>query len=270
MPDSEHNRQMLVDNTAAIAIVNTVYLHRKAIATTNVQINQSQIRSTRRESVMKQSITILPINHEGKTYALLKFRYHPALYRRLSMLSYVRFSKTYRRFVTHLNEKRIRMLINDLAPQVRIQLDQKIEIRNLNLLKLLWEQAFMGSDYISCPDAYLEKMRLKNYSLNTMRTYHAFLVKFMNHFSANLEIIDSFTEIEINQYHREMIQSKKYSFSTINQSLNAVKYYYNEILAKDLTVDQLERPQKSNALPKVLQRDEITPNFAIENFRVLN
>jgi integrase/recombinase XerD len=67
-----------------------------------------------------------------------------------------------------------------------------------------------------------------------------------------------------------MIQSKKYSFSTINQSLNAVKYYYNEILAKDLTVDQLERPQKSNALPKVLQRDGINPNFAIENFRVLN
>jgi integrase/recombinase XerD len=205
---------------------------------------------------LKQYITVLPLHHEGKTYALLKFRYHPALFRRLSMLSYVRFSKTYRRFVTHLNETRIRMLVNDLAPQVRIQLDQKIEIRNLNLLKLLWEQAYMGSDYISCPDAYLEKMRLKNYSLNTMRTYHAFLMKFFNSHSTNLDIINSFTEKEINQYHRGMIQSKKYSFSTINQSLNAVKYYYNEILAKDLTVDQLERPQKRNPLPKVLQNDE--------------
>jgi site-specific recombinase XerD len=115
----------------------------------------------------------------------------------------------------------------------------------------------MTGPYISCPDAYLEKMRLKNYSLNTMRTYHMMLMKYLNSFNKEIEIINSFAEQEINTYHRQMIQAKKYSFSTINQSLNAIKYYYNEILDKGLEPELIERPKKNKELPKVLTKEEV-------------
>ncbi len=254
MPKTEHYMQLLADNIDDISSLNTTFLTRTKIVTDYVEFGKNQELHTK---MHKNPITILPIKHEGKQYALLKFHYNPTIYQRLKMLDYVRYSKTYKRFVTHLEEKYIRKLIKDLAPISRIQLDSKIKISDLNLKKTIWEQSYTGKDYTSCPDAYLEKMRLRNYSLNTIRTYHSMLMKFLNSFDVPLEIINSFSEEEINKYHREMIQSEKYSFSTLNQSLCAILYYYNEVLDRGLEPEYIERPMKNRELPKVLTKEEV-------------
>ncbi len=269
MPHTEHYIQMLSDNTDDIALINTTYLNRSKIVTDNVQINGKQNNTLVKDTTSdKKPLTIFPLSHEGKLFALLKFHYNTAIYQRLRMLDYIKYSQTYRRFVTHLDESHIRMLIDDLAGMCHLQLDGKIEINNLRLLKLLWEQSYSGNDYISCPDAYLEKMKLRNYSINTIRTYHGMLLRYLNSFKSNIEIINTFAEAEINQYHREMVQSKKYAFSTINQSLNAIKYYYNEILEKGLEPEYIERPRKNRDLPKVLTKEEVRDVInAIQNLK---
>ena len=255
MPCGEHYRQMLIDNTSDIAKVNTTYLYQKGIKAKKFRFDKS--KGSEKYISTKKHLTIVPIEHKGKMFALFSFKYNPPLFQRLNTLEYVKYSKTYRRFVTHLSEEFIRKIFNDISPYAQIQLHSKIEINKLDLQKYIWEQPYLGTTYISCPLAYLERMRLKNYSINTMRTYHSLLLKFLNSFDVDLEIINSFNEDEINRYHREMIQSKKYAFSTINQSLNAIKYYYNEILDRALEPDYIERPRKSRDLPKVLQKEEV-------------
>lgn len=255
MPGNAHYKQMLIDNTIDIAIINTTYLHHNAITTRNVRFDHNS--GVEKAQKTKRQLTILPLSHKGKLFALLHFSNNIPLYKRLKTLDYIKFSKTYRKFVTHLDEDHLRKLFSDLSTYAQIQLHSKIEINNLDLLKFIWEQSYLGRKYISCPVAYLESMRLRNYSMNTMRTYHSLLVKFFNSYNLNIEIINNFTEVEINKYHRQMIQSKKYAFSTINQSLNAIKYYYNEILNKALEPEYIERPQKSKDLPKVLTKEEV-------------
>ena len=254
MPNTEHYIQLLSDNTNDISLLNTTYLTKTKIVTDNVVIGRNKKPENK---ISKKPITILPLKHEGKQYALLKFHYNPVIFQRLKMLEYVKYSNTYKRFVTHLEDKYIRKLIEDLAPIGHIQVDSKIKISDLNLQKTLWEQSYVGKEYISCPDAYLEKMRLKNYSLNTIRTYHSMLMKFLNSFDLALEIINAYNEEEINIYHRQMIQEEHYSYSTINQSLNAIKYYYNEVLGRGLEPEYIERPMKNRELPKVLTKEEI-------------
>ena len=254
MPNTEHYLQLLSDNTDDLSILNTTYLQQSKIVTVHVKIGKNQSQGNK---IPKKHLTILPLKHEDRQYALLKFHYNPAIYQRLKMLEYVKYSNTYKRFVTHLEDKYIRKLIADLASICQIQLDSKITISDINLMKTLWEQTYAGKNYISCPDIYLEKMKLRNYSMNTIRTYHSMLMKFFNSYDFALEIIDAFTEKEINEYHRDMIQSGKYSFSTINQSLCAIKYYYKEVLGRDLEPEYIERPMKSRELPKVLTKDEV-------------
>jgi site-specific recombinase XerD len=257
MPKTEHFVQMLSDNTDDVALLNTTFMTRAKVITDYIRIDQSKIKDSRQDPQAKGQLTILPLLHEGRKFALLKFHYHPGIYQKLKMLDYIKYSKTYKRFVTHLDENHIRKLVSDIAGMCQIQLNSKIEINNISLQKLLWEQAYAGTSYISCPDAYLERMRLKNYSINTLRTYHTMLLKYLNSFHSNIEIINSYTEQEINTYHRNMIQAKKYSFSTINQSLNAIKYYYNEILNRNLEPELLERPRHNQELPKVLAKEEV-------------
>lgn len=257
MPHTDHNVRMLADGTSDLALLNSTYMNKSRIITNNIRIDKGHTQTTRRQTGRSGNITIFPLLHKKKTFALLKFPYSPTIYNTLKRLDYVKYSKTYRRFVTHLDAIHLYKIIYDMAPVCRVQLNSKIDINDLSLKKMLWEQSYLGAEYKSCPITYLEKMKLGNYSINTMKTYHAMFMKFINSFDQKMEIIDRFAEEEINVYHREMIQKNKFSFSYINQSLNAIKYYYNHILDRGLEPALLDRPKKMKDLPKVLAKKEI-------------
>ncbi|WP_224744003.1 tyrosine-type recombinase/integrase [Pontibacter aquaedesilientis] len=130
----------------------------------------------------------------------------------------------------------------------------------MSILRRLWEQTYLkDTDYITCPLPYLEKLYLLNYSLNTIRTYHSLLLRFFNgHRDKGLEAINGFGTGEINEYHRQMVQSQKYSFSLINQSINAIKFYFHRVLGRHtLDLSQVERPEKPSRLPAVLSKEEV-------------
>jgi len=252
-----HNQQMFIGQFADIAIINTKYLNHKPIMTSAITIERKKA-CKKHDKDYRPAITIHPLKHRSGIFAALCFKYNPGLYRRLKSLTYAKYSDTYKKYVTQLNEQYLRKLLYDLTPQYQLMLDQKIEIRDVKLLKKFWEQAYLDGQYISCPDAYVEKLRLQGYSLNTMRTYHSMLLRYLNHFELPLDMIDQFTEKEVNGYHRELIQSNRFSFSTINQSLNAIKYYYREIMGRPLNLEQIERPASDKKLPKVLTAGQLS------------
>jgi len=256
MRHTDHNIRMISDYLQDIAIINTRYLNRVAAKHKSARIDSLPTRNYKFTS--EGSLTIHPVEVRGKPMGMISFKNNHALYKRLKSLAYIRYSTEYKRFLMPLNAKHLRMILNDLTPIFKIHLDTKVIIADISLLKSFWEQSYLEGSYISCPDAYLESMKLKNYSLNTMRTYHAFLLRYLNHFNTTLEIIDSYGEAEVNTYHRLMTQCGKFAYTSINQSLNAVKYYYREILNKPLATEKIESPKKSNPLPKVLSVDEIS------------
>ena len=54
-----------------------------------------------------------------------------------------------------------------------------------------------------------------------------------------------------------MLGQKSYSFQTINQSVNAIKVYYNGHLGKDFQLNEVVRPKLGKQLPKVWSKEEI-------------
>lgn len=133
-------------------------------------------------------------------------------------------------------------------------------MRDTVLLRKLWEQTYLkGPHFITCPIDYLEKLFLLNYSMNTIRTYHSLLLRFLNsHREKGLEAVNSFTEEDINQYHRQMVQAGSYSCSFVNQSINAVKFYYQRLLGRhEVRLNNVERPEKLDRLPTVLSKQEV-------------
>jgi site-specific recombinase XerD len=91
-----------------------------------------------------------------------------------------------------------------------------------------------------------------------MRTYHSLLLRFLNAFaSQGLEAINSFPPLQINLYHQEL-QQKGHSFTHINQSINAIKFYYTKILNRlEMSLAGIDRPAKEKKLPKVLSKEEV-------------
>ncbi|MHA6247702.1 tyrosine-type recombinase/integrase [Pontibacter sp. CAU 1760] len=55
-----------------------------------------------------------------------------------------------------------------------------------------------------------------------------------------------------------MVQSQKYSHSTVSQSINAVKFYYQRVLGRhSVRPEDVERPEKPSRLPQVLSKQEV-------------
>ena len=85
------------------------------------------------------------------------------------------------------------------------------------------------------------------------------LLRFLNQQAEpGLPQINSFREEQINTYYRNLVQRGNYSCSFINQSINAVKFYYQRVIGRgEVTLNQVERPEKPFQLPSVLSKEEV-------------
>lgn len=59
------------------------------------------------------------------------------------------------------------------------------------------------------------------------------------------------------KYHKSLVTEKQASLSHHNQSINAIKFYYEKVLKQPRTVYELERPRKERRLPMVLSKQEV-------------
>ena len=125
-----------------------------------------------------------------------------------------------------------------------------IEIKNTEWV----EKRNKPKNYIKCPEIYLEKLKLKKYANNTIKTYVNCFEKFIN-FHQTKEI-DALDERDIRRYQSYLID-KNYSTSYINQSINSIKFYYEVVHNMPNRFYQLDRPIKEKKLPTVLSVNEV-------------
>ena len=115
------------------------------------------------------------------------------------------------------------------------------------------------ADYRSCPEGYLRKLTELRYSIKTIKTYKTMFEEFINHYpKTELEEIDDRQIIDFLQY---LVIERKISTSYQNQSINAIKFYYERFLGRPRKLYLIERPNKEKMLPVVLNEAEIIHTF---------
>lgn len=108
---------------------------------------------------------------------------------------------------------------------------------------------------ISLPEGYLELLKQKRYSANTIKTYTAYFRDYKHYFQGrNLAEISL---IEINQYILSLIETANISGSEQNQRINSIKFYYEKVLGREKQSVLIERPRKEKILPSTLSKNEI-------------
>jgi len=113
-----------------------------------------------------------------------------------------------------------------------------------------------------CPEEYLQKLELKRYANNTVKTYVGCFELFINYYR-DTEIM-SLNENDIRSYLQKLIQEGK-SNSYVNQMVNAIKFYYEVVKEMPNRFYSVERPRKEHKLPKVLSKEEIKAIIAHTN-----
>lgn len=102
---------------------------------------------------------------------------------------------------------------------------------------------------------FVETMQLKAYSVNTITTY-------TNEFCALLTIlknnnVDSLSAERLRAYILFCITRLKLSENLVHSRLNAVKFYFEQVLHREKFFAEIPRPKKKSSLPKVLSTADI-------------
>jgi site-specific recombinase XerD len=98
-------------------------------------------------------------------------------------------------------------------------------------------------------------LHLKGYSPSTIRTYTnelSIFLKTIKDYAA-----DDFTSKRIKDYLSYCAGTLKLSENTLHSRMNALKFYYEQVLGRPHFFWQIPRPKKASQLPKVLSKEEI-------------
>ena len=100
-----------------------------------------------------------------------------------------------------------------------------------------------------------QKLVLKAYSAHTVRNYKSELMTFFKYFeNYNLKNLD---KEQIESYIFYLINKYKISETKQNMAINAIKFYYEQILGMPREYYDIQRPKRLKSLPNVLSQEEV-------------
>ena len=193
---------------------------------------------------------LLVINHSFRQLKVF-FRYQKEVVRLIKILSPSKWRNDERCWVLPFSERVVHALRN-IADQTELDFvyreERKPEIKP-RILK------YDLPDHRKCPEEFTEKLKELRYSDRTLKTYSEMFEEFINYYSG--EDINSISEERIIAFLRYLVNERNVSISYQNQSINAIKFYYERVLGGSRKIYTIDRPRQEKALPEVLSEEEV-------------
>ena len=113
----------------------------------------------------------------------------------------------------------------------------------------------LSATHVLALKAYLELLSLKNYSQNTIKNYRNWFIYFLKSFPDRKP--SGIVKNEIIDFLVSFRKSKSWSATSQNQLINAIKFFYEQLLKRPREVYDLPRAQKPYQLPEIFSASEI-------------
>ncbi|MDI6811542.1 MAG: site-specific integrase, partial [archaeon] len=117
---------------------------------------------------------------------------------------------------------------------------------------------FDGGNLVIDPSIYLDELKkeliLRKYSQRTIKLYLYYNREFQEFSKKNPYEV---TNEDIRDYLYYLANDKEASTSTLNTAINALKFYYGEVLKRRF-IYEIKRPKKDKKLPVVLSQGEVS------------
>jgi site-specific recombinase XerD len=111
-----------------------------------------------------------------------------------------------------------------------------------------------------------QRLKLKAYSHSTIKTYLNEVGVFLR--TIKTHSADSFDAQRIKDYLQYCADKLRLSENTLHSRINALKFYYEQVLKREKFFWDIPRPKKANQLPKILSKEEMIRLIkAIENLK---
>jgi site-specific recombinase XerD len=115
--------------------------------------------------------------------------------------------------------------------------------------------------------ATADKIKVKGYSPQTAKNYGLHLKEYLTVISKKYNP-DEVTKNTIEKYLLWRLETKKVSESDMNSHINAIKFYYEQVLGKSRMLFELPRQKKPMQIPRMFSKEDIEKILkAVENLK---
>ncbi len=108
---------------------------------------------------------------------------------------------------------------------------------------------------------YIEQLQLKGYSANTIRTYTNEFIQLLK--TLKKYPINQLTSQKLRSYFLYCINTLKLSENLIHSRMNAIKFYFEQVLFREKLFLEIPRPRKHSTLPKAISVRDIRKMLAV-------
>lgn len=216
-------------------------------------------------------ITLKPLYHRGMEGIGIYFPFDKNLTDRIKTLRNVKWSQIhgcwyvsfslhhYQELKKHLGEGIIvnTTLLNHYIQRREVLLSPDTikngKIHSTQAAMLL--QCSISDANLKALQDFLEQLKLKAYSPSTIRTYRHEFIPLLN--MLKQREVSTLTIEELRKYILYCIEKQGLSESTVHSRINALKFYFEQVLKKERMFFELPRPKKPLLLPRVLGESEL-------------
>jgi len=100
----------------------------------------------------------------------------------------------------------------------------------------------------------LEELQRRNYTTGSTRLYLQHVPAFAQHFHRSP---DQLGAEEIRRYQRFLIKEKKLAWSSYNQIVCALRFFYAKTLKRAFLLEDIPFPRDEQRLPLILSQEEV-------------
>lgn len=113
----------------------------------------------------------------------------------------------------------------------------------------------LSSENLKALEQFVQHLKLKAYSESTIRTYRGEFIQLLR--LLNSKPVHELTTEEVKRYMVYAMEKEGIKESTAHSRLNALKFYFEQVLGRTQMFWQIPRPKKPKVLPKIFNQDEI-------------
>ncbi|MBE0637416.1 MAG: site-specific integrase [Bacteroidales bacterium] len=117
------------------------------------------------------------------------------------------------------------------------------------------QQRILSQETITKLDEFHRWLAHKRYSPSTIKTYLGALKSFLQ-YTAHKALAEIGNE-DVVAYVNDVIIANHLSFAYQNQTVNALKLFFREVMKGKIEVEKIERPRREHKLPNVLSKSEV-------------
>ncbi len=209
--------------------------------------------------------------HRNVEVVLLEYQYDVALNKIMRGLPFAKYSSTIKSWYIPKQKTLLQQLIDatKLIATVSItalKLTPEAVVTKLVNNSLIVKERKINSHNTKQLELYLQTLMLKGYSASTIKTYK-------NEFGAFLQTlknmnVNSLDTQRIKDYLLYCHKTLKLTESTIHSRINALKFYYEQVLHQVQFFWEIPRPKKHLQLPKVISEEKMLSSLlAIQNLK---